>query len=207
MKFSLASLQEKHKIGLFAASLVVIAWLFYSYVLLPQNLRIAELKVQCQAGGQQVQLIEAYAAAHPDIEHYLNELDGKIGQVSKILPDNNNIRDFLVQAEQAAKESSVRLSQIKPGQAVNKNGYREIPVEIAVKGSYFQILEFANKLENGPRFNTITNISMRAQQGILDNTVSVIIYSYGTAPIAEQTAAGGKQPPVDAGGQSQNINK
>ncbi len=199
MKFPQNSLQANRIPILFAAGLITIIWLFFSCLFLPQKIQIVNLTAQYQTERQKTQIIEMYAAAHPDIERDLGELDGKLIQVDKMLPNSNDIYDFLVQLEQAAKGSSIQLVQIKPGQILNKNGYREIPVEIFIKGNYFQMLDFLKKLEDGPRFNTITSISIKAQKDNLDAAILVVVYGYGTATVADQGAAGGRSPAAAVG--------
>jgi len=179
VELSLKKLEIKHKIILFGAGIAAVIVVFYLYLWLPQTERIAALTAQYQTERQRVQTIEAFANAHPDIGAYETELNNKLAQVDKMLPNNAEISEFIIEAENIAKISGVQLLRIKPAPAVNKNGYREIPLEMVVKGNYFQTLSFLKKLEEITRFNSVLNLATQSKNGDLESKLSVVIYSYG----------------------------
>ncbi|WP_425060714.1 hypothetical protein SCACP_14570 [Sporomusa carbonis] len=191
----LAKLETKHKLYILGLGVVLLTTLFYILVLSPQRDRIAELKSEYQAESQRVKTIEAFAMNHPDLDQYLNELDNKLAQSDNKLPGQPEVGEFLKDVEQAAKGSGIQLSEIKPSPAANKESYREIPVEINVKGTYLQTLDFIKKLEDSRRFNAVTNVNIQAKQGSLESKLNLIIYSYGVAPGAVSNKQQ-SQPPV-----------
>ncbi|MBP2627099.1 MAG: Pilus assembly protein PilO [Firmicutes bacterium] len=174
-------LQVKHKVSLFGIGTVVITYLAYIFLLLPEWTRIDELTSQYNTELQQVKVIETFALAHPTPEQHLLELDGKIMKVDQMLPDSPEISSFLIQVEQLSQECGVRLSYLKPTKTVNKEGYREIEVEFLINGSFPQIMNFLSKTENGSRYISITNIAMQLGKNGLDSKLSAKIYSYGVS--------------------------
>lgn len=182
VNFSQKNITDKHKVLLFTAGIVTVIIVFYYYVLIPQQERINQLTATQQTERQRVQMIEAFANAHPNIGQYEQELATKQALVNKMLPNNTEISEFILEVEKAAKTSNIQFIKIKPAQMINKNGYREIPLELLVKGNYFQTLDFLRKLEELPRFNAGINMTVQSQLGNLESKITVIIYSYGTAP-------------------------
>jgi len=186
---SWGKLQVKHKVGLFGIGTVVVTYLVYIFLLLPQWTRVDELTAQYNMEQQQVKVIETFVQAHPNPEQHLLELDSKITQVDKMLPDNPEISSFLAEVEQLSRECGVQLGYLKLGKTVNKEGYREIEVEISLNGKFPQIMNFLSKTENGTRFISVTNIGMQLGKNSLESKLSAKIYSYGVpaAPVATNT--------------------
>ena len=127
--------------------------------------------------------IEAFALIHPNQDEYLVEVRNKLDSANRLLPSNLEISDYLLLIDRTAKDCSIYLKSIKPSAYINKNGYREIPIEILIQGDYFQTLNFLEKLESIPRFSTVTTISTQSHNNILESKLSVIIYSYGVTTI------------------------
>ncbi|MEG6585545.1 type 4a pilus biogenesis protein PilO [Dendrosporobacter sp. 1207_IL3150] len=182
---------DKHKILIFCAGIVTVIVVFYYYILIPQQDRIAQLTSTYESERQRVQTIEAFAKAHPDIGVYEQELNNKIATVDKMLPHNIELSEFIVEVEKSASNSGLQLTKFKPGQEVNKNGYREIPLELVVKGDYFQTLAFLKKLEDLTRFNSGNNVSVQYRDGQLESKILINIYSFGVNQ-QEQTKTNGK---------------
>jgi len=180
-------IQIKHKIGLFWLGAVLVTYLVYTFLLLPEWTRCDEVTAQNKAESQQVKIIEAFAKDHPNPEQYLLELDRKIMQVDKMLPENPEMSSFLVQVEQLAQECGVQLNYLKPTKTVNKEGYRELEVEFSINGSFPQIMNFLSKTENGLRFISVTNIGIQLGKNGLDSKMSAKIYSYGLPAVPATT--------------------
>ena len=170
---------------LLLAGMAILSGLLLFYVLLlgPQAVRLGELRAQYNIETRRVQVIEAFALANPEADKYLAELDQRVAQVNKMLPNDLDMSECLRQIEMAAKTGGVQLLQVKPSLAVNKKGYREAPVEIIIKGTFWETLKFLKTLEDGPRFNSVTSLAVHSDQGMLECKLVVAIYSYGEASV------------------------
>jgi type IV pilus assembly protein PilO len=217
-------LAVKHKVILAVCANVLFILLFYFGLIVPQNEKITQAMTQMDTEKQKVLTVENFAASRPNLDQYLNDLDIKMAQINSMLPNNPEMSDFLKQAEQYARETGLALIQVHTGQIANKNGYREIPVEISVQGSYLQTVNFVKKLEDGTRFVVVRNIQMNSQnnagpkkqtvsnlpatlqlgtqQTIITSKLSTAIFGYGVPP---QAKAG--QPNQSQNGQTQNAKK
>ncbi len=191
MELAWNKLSLKYRLMALAAGFLAVVGLFYLFLYLPQRQRIAAVAAQYELENRQVAVIENFARLYPQPEKYYAELSQRSTRVNKLLPDNHELGDFLVQAEQAAKAANIQLAQIKPGQIANKNGYREVPVEIIIKGDFFQTMNFIKALEDGTRFNILTSIVMQSRQGLLETKLMVAVYSFG---VPANTQAAGPKP-------------
>ena len=97
--------------------------------------------------------------------------------MAQILPAESQISEFLLQSETAARDSGVQLIMLKPGTAISKNGCREYPVELIIRGDFFQTMNFIKAVETGVRFNNVNSLLMQVRSGYLESKLSVTIYS------------------------------
>ena len=194
--FSLGRLETKVKILLFIATSILAIGCFVLFLVWPQWVRLAEIKAQYQQEHSRVQVIENFATAEPDADRYLAELDKKLMLVNQMLPSSADISDVLVQMEGYARASGVKVILLTPQQAANKIGYREIPVEMTVKGTFLEIINFIKKIEDGTRFSAIRSITLKsdARQNSLDMNIVVVVYSYGVVLVPPNAPA--NTPPV-----------
>ncbi len=182
MNLSWGKLSTKHKSMIFAGGLLLATWLYYSYIIEVQNQRLAELTVLLQSENQKLAIVQGFARKYPEPAVYLAEIGKNAMMIEKILPNQPDIGGLLTQVDQAAKSSGLQLVEVKPAATVNKTSYREIPVEIIVKGSFTQTTDFIKKIENISRFNSINHVLINSRQGILDSKLVFTAYSYGVLP-------------------------
>ncbi|SDE84354.1 type 4a pilus biogenesis protein PilO [Sporomusa acidovorans] len=179
MKLNRTSLSIWHKLLLVLAGLFIFIFLFYTYVLEPQRIRISELFAAEQDIRQKNAVIQEFARKNPDTEKYLDEVRKRVSLVNVMIPDQTDLSSFLIQLEQAATACGLQLNEVKHGQIIIKTGYQEIPVEIMLRGSFAQTLAFLQKLETMARFNTVSHISIQSRQGVLESKLNLVIYSHG----------------------------
>lgn len=184
----LVNLDSKHKVILFGAGLLTAIVLVYLGIIAPQGKRMDVLAAQCQIEQQRIKTIESYAQKYPDPSQHVRDMDAKVAKLAAKLPDKPEIGGFLKEIEQAAKLSQVSLLEIKPLAMVNRNGYREIPIEIQLKASFPNLLEFTKKMGELQRFNYLTYAHLQAKQGILEVKLIAVVYSYGifSEPVPQQ---------------------
>lgn len=166
-------------------------WVYLLLAYFPQQARITELKEQLERERQEVQILEAFSLAHPSIDKYIGELKVKHAAVDQMLPAETRLGEFILAAQQAADDAGVELLQIKPMTPLNKAGYREIPVEILVRGGFFASTHFLRKLEEGPRFTLVQNLSVFSRAGELESKLILGVFSFGAMP-GSATAVQGK---------------
>ena len=177
-----AKLETRHKIFFFVLGLAIVVMVFYTYVYQSQQQCLAQLNTDLQMTKQKVQVLEGFLAQHPDLKQYEKELQDKTDLVNSKLPADKDISSFIMQVEDSAKKTNVKLNRVKPIGEENKENYRGIKVELDITGDYFQTLEFLKKLEQLQRFNTVTDMSVQAKDEILNSNLSLLVYSYGVTP-------------------------
>ncbi len=180
ISFSWNKMLVKYKLSLVTVSMIAVTWLVYLSLLLPQWDRIDQLTTQFDKEYQQVKVIEDFLLIHPNPEQYILELDQKLMQIDRILPDNPESSSFIVQVEELSKECGIQLNYLKPTKIMNKDGYREYEIELSLIGGFIESMQFIKKIEYKSRFTNVITIVMLPNKNSLETKLSVKIYSFGT---------------------------
>lgn len=152
---------------------------FYSFIYIPQQDEILELKNLKQSNENKIQLVEKFVVSHPDISEYDHEIQSNLDNVNKKIPNMHDVSSFLMQIRQIAQISNVQLLHVKPRNLVNKAEYSSLLVDIEIKGNYFQTIKFLKNLEAMERFNSVNKILIQSSNEVLNTKLEINIYSYG----------------------------
>lgn len=192
MKISHINIKDSQLVLLICVGLVALVYLFYNFTFRPQQAELEELLLQRQQQQIKLKVIEDFQDRHANPDEYLYDLEGKKRELAKALPENNDMRDFLLQVKKAAQDGFVSLERVKYDKFAAQNEYSEMPVEVVVKGTYLPILRFIRLLESTSRFTAMQKIVMRADNDIIECTITTNVYMYGA--IAPSKQEDKKQP-------------
>ncbi|HMM21364.1 MAG TPA: type 4a pilus biogenesis protein PilO [Selenomonadales bacterium] len=140
------------------AACLVIGYLFYDLLISPQLLHKQEITNHLQLETERVATIERFSAAHPDLRQYLQELDSEIVRVNTLLPDRPNMGEAVAFLEDTAKETGVVFGALTTEKSVFQNGCTQTRIVFKAGGGYNDLLEFARRLDDGPRFMAVRAI-------------------------------------------------
>ena len=188
----------KYWLILYGVMLLAVGMMLASLVLFPQESRIRDLERELASERQKVAVVESFMLAHTDPEQYLREMQQSQAKNELLLPGNLDVSKFIGQLEKDTHASHVRLVSVKPAAAIEKAGYREMPVEIMVEGSFYSLMSFLKRLEDGDRFCSPTAFLIQPKQNLLSAKLNLQIFAYGNsakpaakaAPAAPPTAPG-----------------
>jgi Tfp pilus assembly protein PilO len=179
-------LSDVQRLALFLLTCIAAVFVSHHFLFVPQQQQHAQLTEQLLLKQQKIQSINAFALSHPQLQQYILDLDHQCAYLNKLLPNTLEMQVFINQLQQAAAKSGVQLLKIQPGPCSNRTGYRDTVIELMIRGDYFHTLDFLGKLENNERFTTIDRLSTQANAALLDTKLTVLIFSFGTSPLAAQ---------------------
>jgi len=178
----LSSMSLRDKTLLICCGTLIVLIGFYFLVGKPRVISLDLLQSQVQQQRLLLENARQDLTEMPDPDMYYRQLQAEEVRVKTLLPDNDAITDLLVTLNALGKSQNVRIGSIKQGVFVDHKTYYEIPLEVTVTGTYPDLIKFINKMENLPRFNSITKIAVRGEEYLLTMQLAVGVYVYGPMP-------------------------
>ena len=115
-KFSFSELSDKLKIGIFVGAVAIFIFLLYTFLYVPAINRAADLDKQYDILLQEVKELDNFLKAHPDLDAYLLETDRVMRVFNTLLPNDNNVSNYIVVANKIAQSAGVTMTSIAPTQ-------------------------------------------------------------------------------------------
>jgi type IV pilus assembly protein PilO len=155
-------LEQRTKIAIVAAILVLPIVAFYFTYYQPKSETIATLTGQTEQLKQQVQEAKAKAANKEKFEQELAEAQVKFDETSILLPKDSEIPKLLKDISSLGRNAGLDFLTFKPLADVPKDFYAELPVTINVRGPYHNMGFFLDQVSKLERIVSVTNIKMDA---------------------------------------------
>lgn len=194
-------LTKPQRIGIFVAVLVLIFGLSIWLLFWPKHEQISGLKTQLAGVQSELETAKKNAAQLNDWRNKRSQKEAEYKQVSRALPEKEEIPSLLAGISQAGKEAGLEFLLFQPKPEVPKDFYAEIPVDINVSGSYHQVAVFFDKVANLPRIVNIRDIKMAPQSqkesNALTTSCQAVTYKFmesAPKPKTGQPQQGTNQP-------------
>ena len=101
-----------------------------------------------------------------------------------MLPKKSQIPDLLEGVTRAGKNAGLEFTVFQPLAEVRKQFYAEVPVNLAVTGTYRQLLSFLKRVGEMPRIVDVKNLTLSQAQakGLLTVKGQAVTYRFVEAP-------------------------
>jgi type IV pilus assembly protein PilO len=156
--------------------IVVLSIGFIYFVYKPQQMEIQFKKVVLEDEKAKIIGIENFINEHRDMKAYIEKINEKEIVVDEKLPEKENLSKFLSEAQTSAVQNKLNIKGIKPESIRQQPGFIEIPISISLRGTYFQLIDFLQSIENAKRFVRVKNVEVHAEEDMLELKCLLIIY-------------------------------
>lgn len=110
------------------------------------NNQIAQLNSQIQEKKDGLAKAQNASAEIPSMKEDISIISQTLSKATELMPQNTSSREVIGAISKEAKAAGVRVTQARPGEAVNKNYFDELPMEMEIEGSYAQLTLFMYQL-------------------------------------------------------------
>lgn len=148
------------KIIIVAVIDVIIALLFYQFLIGPQRDEVAELRNTVNDLTVQLDDSRRIAKDIPAFEKEKEELEGQLKSALAQLPNEKEIPSLIDSISDAAKKSGLKILLFRPRPETPKGFYAEVPVDMDVEGTYDSLYGFCEKVSRLPRIVNIEGINV-----------------------------------------------
>jgi len=131
----------------------------------------------------------------PLYRQQMEQMQQTFGSLLRQLPNTTEVPDLLVDITQAGLGRGLEFSLFRPEKERPRDFYAELPISLAVSGTYHEIALFISDVAALPRIVTFGNISIsRAKGGRLSMQATARTYRYLEAhEMKPQPAARGRR--------------
>lgn len=180
------ALPRSRRVFLYGGASALLLFLHASLVYVPRSLQIAEAQERARS------LEEARAKLRSSKQDFdkagaeVQEAERQFEQTQLRFPEQKEIPELLRQVSNLGRESGLNIVLFRQKPEVLHSLYAEVPVEMAVRGSYYQITSFFEKVHLLDRIVGITDTSMKNAEMVeggmrIDATFSATTYRLLTA--------------------------
>jgi type IV pilus assembly protein PilO len=154
-------LPRQQKVAILAGLILFLLILGYFYVFLPGDEQLANLAEEVQSVRSDRDKKRALSANLPKLQKELQEWDSKLKAAVAQLPDRKEIPDLLSSLSTKAREAGLEILLFRPRAENFQEFYAEIPVDIVVRGGFFNAVTFFNEVGKLSRLVNIDNIDLK----------------------------------------------
>ena len=153
---------------------VFLLFFLYGYMLyLPRNAEITEKEEDLVALEQDRDRKQALVSNLPQLRQEVADLNAALKEAVAQLPDTKEIPDLLSGISAVARESGLEIQQFRQKAETFQDFYAEVPVEILVKGTYWQVEQFFKKVADLTRIVNVGDIGIKAPTLIENDPVKL----------------------------------
>ena len=200
---------RKMRMLLSAVVLVAIVAMAWMFLISPLRADIAGANTSIVDEQTKLSSAQAKLAAAETTRAEGQKNQARLLELAKMVPQATQVPSLLVQVQDLADQSGIDFLSMSPGAPTESSGFQIIPLQLQFTGSYFDLSDFAYRVEqlvSGPG-RLLTVKSVQLQMGATDGsatsgkstqqttgdspdlTVSMILYAFSMDQKAQSTTA------------------
>ena len=157
------------KVGILGVAIILIVALFYSFLYSPQTDEIARLSDSVEIARNEKIVKTQKSANLARLRKDLQQLDVELKVAVAQLPDKREIAELLSGISAKAKEAGLDVLLFRPRPEAFQDFYAEVPVDITVKGNFYNTVSFFDEVGRLNRLVNINNIGFKNPTATGDN--------------------------------------
>jgi len=154
-------LPRQQKIGILAGLIIFLLVIGYFYVYLPGDDKVTKLAEEITGVRGDRDKKKALSANLPKLQKEAQEWDAKLKAAMAQLPNRKEIPDLLSSLSTKAREAGLEILLFRPRAENFQEFYAEIPVDIVVRGGFFNAVTFFDEVGKLNRLVNIDNIDLK----------------------------------------------
>jgi type IV pilus assembly protein PilO len=176
--------------------LVIGVLAIYVYVFfLPARATLAVVENQEREAQRKVSEVRAIVANLAAFDQELTDLEKKLTQALRTLPDSKELPVLLTDVSSLGKDSGLEFKLFRPQDEIARDFYAEVPIEIEFSGGFHDIAGFFDKISKLPRIVNVNRLEMTPADRDGEGTRLIVKGQATTFRFLERDAAAkGQQP-------------
>ena len=173
MDISLAKLPWYAQVGAFLMLALAGVGAFVWYYELPFREDMEARETQLTALKNDIAKGQATAKQLGQFRAEVDDLEGRLGSLRAVLPDEKDAADLLRRMQTVATQSNLTIKSFKPSPVVTKQLHAEWPIELQLEGTYHNLAIFFDRVGKFTRIVNITGLDVRGKEPPDANTTII----------------------------------
>ncbi len=114
----------------------------------PQLSRVADLRAQQREEQKKRQNSKATLERLREAKKEAAETESRLIESRKSLPEDPQLASLIVEIQDTANQAGVDLVSIKPGEMTRQTNLTNIPIQMHIAGSFFDLVDFLYRLKD-----------------------------------------------------------
>jgi type IV pilus assembly protein PilO len=149
------------KIAILATVIVLLSALYFSFFYEPRSDAIAKLIDGVEIARNEKAIKQQKSSNLPKLQKDLQEWSVKLKEAVAQLPDSKEIPELLTNISTKAREAGLEILLFRPRAENFRDFYAEIPVDIIVRGGFYNAVTFFDEVGKLNRLVNIGNIDFK----------------------------------------------
>lgn len=159
-KETILKLPNSQKIALALFIFVALGAGFFYLLFQPKMKQLSALKLKQAELSKQIQENKRIADNLPKFKRDFEQLKVDLDKALTELPNQKEIPTLLTSITSKGKDAGLDFLVFKPRAEVPKDFYSEVPVDISIYGSFYNVANFFVAVSSLPRIVNITNVTV-----------------------------------------------
>ncbi len=170
------------KLGIFVGLILIISGAYWYFFWSPNNQQLTNLNSSLQTKKKKLTELENIKKDLPKFIAENERLEKEFTIASLKLPKEEEIPALINSVYSDISASGLEPVVFAPKAQANKDIYAEIPIEMKVKGNYFELANFFDRISRLPRIVNVRNLNLKrskdsdAKNILLDADFSTVTF-------------------------------
>jgi len=148
------------RLGILIGIIVVLFILFWYFFWSPKSEELKKARTDLQREEKRLNEYEQVAKELPRFKKEFERLNREFQESARKLPEEKEIPSLIDSIYAAISGSGLESNTFAPKGEVKKDIYAEIPIEMKVYGSYFDLASFFDRVSRLPRIVNVRDLNL-----------------------------------------------
>ncbi len=152
------------KLGVLFAIILIISGVYWYFFWSPKSEELTRARNELQKDRVKLKEYESIAQELPKFEQEFKKLDREFKEAASKLPEEKEIPSLIDSVYAAVSASGLESNTFAPKPEVKKDIYAEIPIDMKVYGSYYDLANFFDRVSKLPRIVNIRDLNLTQEK-------------------------------------------
>jgi type IV pilus assembly protein PilO len=162
---------RNQKIAILAGFIILAGALYFSFLYDPLSNEILQLQDGIEVARNQRTVMAQKAVNLARLQQEIRVMDARLKEAVAQLPNKKEIPDLLSTISTKAREAGLEILLFRPRNENFQDFYAEIPVDIVVRGGFYNAVTFFDEVGKFSRLVNIDNIDFKSPRITGDQVV------------------------------------